>query len=481
MGNCLRFFTVLITMMTLTVAATANHRLFIKSGAPELLTYNELKKLSLPEPLAPPLAVKLERLLTTAFISNEAYYQGVQPRQPEHKRLGPLLRTFSWNIERGHRLDDIMLAFTAPEKFINKVKVQMPEAELAALESGLQMLGTIDLLALTELDMGMPRTGYRDVTRELAAALGMNYAYGVEFVEVAPFQFEQVRSRDEESRYLGLHGSAVLSRYPIRSAKVYRYSYQPFDWFEGNLVPYDDSVDTAKKMFGGFIGQKSGPKQLRRGSRMMLVVDLEVAHLPEQVVTVVVTHLESSASPDGRRMMMREALQYLQSIKNPVILAGDLNTSGVDRARRWQGQRPLPATAPIEPVRGALGELAVPERELLWEVARLKFADGRYFDFRGDAERSTGGRTGILANSNEAAEFGYVPTLEVPGLLGAFGKFKLDWIFVKAYLDAPLDERGSYRFAPHYGKTLTIFNQLKDRLSDHTPLMVDLPLTEPKK
>ena len=43
-----------------------------------------------------------------------------------------------------------------------------------------------DVIVLNEVDFGMKRTDYRNVAADLASALGMNYAYGVEFVEVDP-------------------------------------------------------------------------------------------------------------------------------------------------------------------------------------------------------------------------------------------------------------------------------------------------------
>ena len=66
----------------------------------------------------------------------------------------------------------------------------------------------------------------------------MNYAYGVEFVEVDPI-FElntevvhlpdrqadarlQQDLRIDRERYDGLHGNAILSRYPIRDARIFR-------------------------------------------------------------------------------------------------------------------------------------------------------------------------------------------------------------------------------------------------------------------
>jgi hypothetical protein len=64
--------------------------------------------------------------------------------------------------------------------------------------------------------------------------------------------------------------------------------------------------------------------------------------------------------------------------------------------------------------------------------------------------------------------------------IGFFGKFKLDWFFIKPPgLTHPTDEQ-PHLFAPHFGQTLKILNEsIKDRISDHAPMIVDLPLTEP--
>jgi hypothetical protein len=84
----------------------------------------------------------------------------------------------------------------------------------------------------------MKRTEYRDVVRDLARGLEMNFAYGVEFVEVdrlldlgleeieAPDKNVEARLREDlkvdRTRNRGLHGNAILSRYPIRRARILR-------------------------------------------------------------------------------------------------------------------------------------------------------------------------------------------------------------------------------------------------------------------
>jgi len=60
-------------------------------------------------------------------------------------------------------------------------------------------------------------------------------------------------------------------------------------------------------------------------------------------------------------------------------------------------------------------------------------------------------------------------------------ELKLDWIFVKPIgLTDPDDRDQPYRFAPQFGRTLKSLNySLKDRISDHSPLIVELPLRQP--
>jgi hypothetical protein len=114
-------------------------------------------------------------------------------------------------------------------------------------------------------------------------------------------------------------------------------------------------------------------------------------------------------------------------------------------------------------------------------LKRFRFDDGGAFDFRGDRNRSSGRRTQTLANSNERGGRGFTTTFELPTTLLWIGKFKLDWIFVKPpALTHPFDRKQPYRFAPHFGTTLKDLNySLPKRISDHDPIMVDLPFGEP--
>ena len=112
----------------------------------------------------------------------------------------------------------------AAQRRLNRGKQETIDIQLRTLRDA-------DVIILNEADLGMKRTDYLDVTSELAHALGMNYVFGVEFVEVDRLDdlgVEKVQLEDpalakqmqqdlkpDPSRCLGLHGNAILSRYPI--------------------------------------------------------------------------------------------------------------------------------------------------------------------------------------------------------------------------------------------------------------------------
>ena len=54
---------------------------FVRFSKPELLTFDELVELEKNDPPSPALAEKLEHLVTTPFVSNEAYFNGARPKR----------------------------------------------------------------------------------------------------------------------------------------------------------------------------------------------------------------------------------------------------------------------------------------------------------------------------------------------------------------------------------------------------------------
>ncbi len=511
---------------------------YVRDSEPALFSYDELVQLSLDQQMSPELAEKLHRITTTPFINNEAYYNGAKPQPLEIKGLGPSLRVAVWNIERGMKLDDIQLFITDRDRFLAKAEADRKEAtdagqrvravKLEKVAQQIDVLRDADVWVLNEVDWGVKRSQYREVVRELAKTLNMNWAYGVEFLEIDSKQLgtdtfddredEQTRKelleqfRVDKDRVRALHGTAVLSRYPIRSARLIPFTVG-YDWFkESKIRP----LEKAKRKAAVLVGEDLA-RETRRGGRTTLFVELDVPEISGQRLTIAATHLENRTKPKIRRKQMVELLNAIRDTSNPVVVAGDLNTTGTDATptnvtnmmyKRF-GSADFWATKGVQWTTGVgfaytgaktLMKLAgiqtrvdptsanVPglhanlEHGLFKTVEEFRFADGRAFDFRGMRERTVNEVSGTLADSNERARKGFAPTFATELKWGKvqLAKFKLDWIFVKSALDSPRDLKGSNVLAPYFARTLSdLNNATPEPMSDHSPITVDLPFHEP--
>ena len=137
--------------------------------------------------------------------------------------------------------------------------------ELDVRESG------ADIVLATEMDLGMARSGQHHTTRDLAEALGMGYAFGVEFVELGTGDPYETGLFKNIPNMHGLHGNAILSRYEIENVALL-----PLDaggqWF----------TDTPKN-----------DGQLRIGGRIAMAAQIGG-------MTVVAAHYESESDAQGR-------------------------------------------------------------------------------------------------------------------------------------------------------------------------------------
>jgi endonuclease/exonuclease/phosphatase family metal-dependent hydrolase len=499
--------------------------------APELLTYDELVQLY--EEASPPAALqeKLNQLLTTPFVSNAASARGVAPLMPSASGLGRVLRVVFWNIERGLEYDAVRLAFTNAENFADLIDTKAYPRGSQKRRLILQQVALMkqaDVIVLNEVDFGMRRTDYRDVAADLASALGMNYAYGVEFVEVDPIalgleKFEELPPEEatelqseisvNRPRYRGLHGNAILSRFPLENVRLTPFAYQPHDWYKDELASVRP-LEKGKRKAGEIVFQEKVRREVRRGGRMMLTAEIADARLPGGRVTIVDTHLEDKTKPAGRRKQLEELLARLKATSGPVVVAGDMNTSTQNGTPlSWERLLKNRLGSKSFWIKQGLGILtgiklptlllrglnayrkqadptvsniplvaSNPEAKFFDRLKDFRFADENAFDFRGERLRSIGGKSDTLANSNQRGDKGFITTFEVERTIAFIGKFKLDWIFVKPFaLAKPYDKEGPHRFAPHFGRTLkSLNNAVPDRISDHSPMMVDLPLDEPR-
>lgn len=499
--------------------------------APELLAYDELVQLYEQETPPEALQNKLRLLLTTPFVSNAASARGVRPLLPSTTRLGQFLRIVQWNIERGLEYDAVRLAFTDAAgftKLIDPTAYPRGSEKRRLILQQVQLLKQADVIVLNEVDWGIRRTNYRNVAADLASALGMNYAYGVEFVEVDPIalgleKFEELPPEDraglaaeisvDRARYRGLHGSAILSRFPLEDVRLEPFEHQPHDWYKDELASVRP-LEKGKRKAGEIVFQEKVRREVRRGGRMMLTAEIRDARLPGGRMTVVATHLESKTKPEGRRRQLEELLARIKDAGGPVVVAGDMNTSTQDStptsvgrelkkrlgSRSFWIKQGLGILTGVKLPRMLLGGLNTyrkqadptvrniplvasnPEAKFFDSLKDFRFADGAAFDFRGEQERSVGEKDDTLANSNQRGDKGFITTYEVERTISFVGKFKLDWIFVRPPgLTEHDDDEQPHRFAPHFGRTLkSLNNALEDRISDHSPVTVDLPLGEPR-
>lgn len=175
-----------------------------------------------------------------------------------------------------------------------------------------------DIVLLGEMDLGMARSSNEHTTREMAAALRMNYAYGVEFLEFTGGELQERAQYPGENEW-GYHGNAILSRYPLRNLRMLRFPGIE-KWYDG-------------KSYGATEAEQL---QKRLGGRMAIFATVRLG----RDVTIVSTHLESSSRDStARKVQMEMILEELRAYAKggPVILGGDLN--GVPTEPMFEGVR----------------------------------------------------------------------------------------------------------------------------------------------
>ncbi len=186
------------------------------------------------------------------------------------------LRFACYNIERGLRLDTI---------------IDLWKQHRARLS---------DIILLSEADRGMARSGNRHTAREFGVALGYSWAYAVEFVELTKGNRRERRVLGENQA--GHIGNAILSRFPLSNLQVVRLPCF-FDYSQRFMA--------------------------RIGSRIAVIADVRI---DGYLLTVVSVHLESDSSPKQRSIQIEALLAAIRERDSgqPIIIGGDMNTTGLD-------------------------------------------------------------------------------------------------------------------------------------------------------
>jgi endonuclease/exonuclease/phosphatase family metal-dependent hydrolase len=190
---------------------------------------------------------------------------------------------------------------------------------LKYLDSSIELLEPLeaDALLLTELDIGMARSGNRRTVEELAERLHAGYAFGLEYLELDLGDAREREWHAGEINTSGLHGAAIVSRHRLSRPAVIRLELDGA-WFDGQR---------GERRIGGRIG---------------VAATLTVAGV---LVTLVSVHFESHSDPAHRAEQMRRLLDavdaYAPPDRQPVLIGGDFNTSTVGRNwSRGTGDKP---------------------------------------------------------------------------------------------------------------------------------------------
>lgn len=489
------------------------------------INYSDLVELSKTDNPSGPLLDKLNKQLNIPIVKQPPIKE---LKFLEKKELGKFFRIAHWNIERGFKIDEIIASFLAGEfaKSENVHSKDLVEEEKLNKTRQLIALAKSSIILLNEVDIGIPRTNYRNIVQEIATVLKMGFVYGTEFIEVDPYQLGIKKFTDEEKvyledqavkqlenlqkdKFLGLHGSAILTKYPIVSSRIIRLP-DCYSWFseEDSKISAIEKIrrGTAEKVFAAKV-----LTELRHGGRMALVADIRLPN--NQIVTVVSVHLENRCLPECRQIQIKYLLQKIKDVNNPVIIGGDFNTTGTDASPtsvkkevfkkvkdpEFVAKQAILYLTPLGLIEnltvGVINQfrnykdpttkhipVVFPNKEskLFGIFENFQFSDKKSFDLRGVSSKAYEGRNGLLSNSNERDLKGFEPTFELPRAFGV-AKYKLDWFFVKPLnLKKPNNKDGSYAYAPHFGRTLKLVNDNgTEKLSDHYPIIVDIPVEEP--
>ncbi|MGE6783368.1 endonuclease/exonuclease/phosphatase family protein [Ensifer adhaerens] len=155
------------------------------------------------------------------------------------------------------------------------------------------------VVLLSEMDNGMARTGQRHPTAEVAADLGMQYAYGIEFIELGLGSDTEREFCEDNFNAKGFHGNALMASVPLGRPFMLRL------W--GERLWFTDG------------------EQPRLGERFAIGAVIQTEAGPFVAVS---THLESATTAVYRERQVKELIDALDEAfpRLPVLIGGDLNT-----------------------------------------------------------------------------------------------------------------------------------------------------------
>ena len=325
------------------------------------------------------------------------------------------IRVVSWNIERGKQLDNIITFFKEDSE-----------------------LSKADIILAIECDNGMGRTDNRNVTKELAEALGMNYCFAPSYLVLGKGAIGETTHQTKNTT--ALHGTAILSKYPIELA-------------QGIDVP------PVKEVF------HSSEKRL--GCKKGLVAKI---NLGNKSIALGAIHIDLSSTATDRANQLEAVLKSLPKTDMQIV-GGDFNCSTFNS--RKKGELFLQIISKFITVKfsGIIEHYMTPELKFDKPLFDKIIEFGFDFDSFNDKTKGT-----LYFDINDEITHEKSSKILPPFLLRNLKRrlqpwngcvpLKLDWIVGKdcIAINAQTIEK------PEVNKVL---------LSDHNPIWVDLNVNKP--
>lgn len=285
-------------------------------------------------------------------------------------------------------------------------------------------LSRADLLFVNEVDVGMARSGNRNVAADLAELLGMTWVFAPAHLELTKGVGADLDATGDNT--IGLQGNAILSRYRLTAARVIP------------LPVCFEAFEFHEKRFG-------------RRAAVVATLATEFGDL-----TLAGTHLEVRDTPQCRARQMQALLAALPA--GPAVVAGDFNCSTFERGNL------------VRTVRGVLRLFGNPER-LRADLRRPQTREPLFRALAAAGFGIEGWNTDDMTIVERVE--GLEDAAHLPGpvrravlarldRLGRRLEFRLDWFAGRGL---------------HARRAMTLprlYDEDGERLSDHAPIVVDV-------
>ena len=476
---------------------------------------------------------KTTAILNTPIINNTINVQEKYTYKT-HPKLKELVVLTQWDLEQNTSFEKIKDAFFAPEKLVetsftdynSNTFFLSSDKDIATEKFDIikdkiikqsNILRSADVFVFNNITIGMPENDYKNTPLEIATMLGYNYAFIPEFIEVDPIYIGLEKTKNftiDKEKYQGLSGTAIISRFPLKNVRIKNLK-SVYDWYEIEKNNHY-ALETASRFAMKSVFKEENDRNVRLGGRKALLADIEI---PNGQFTIVATQIEKRTRPNERAKQMKSLLNQIKDIQNPVILAGNFNTTtynhqpkGVKNVLKNKFTDPdaiaetvfffvvpvgVVVSWIVRPVFDIFRKVNDPtvisipifspnrEKKMFNALKRFEFEDGYKFDFRGNPDTSIGSSKKMFSSSNERGKKGYISTYKTQRNLG-ISNYKISWIIAKSYNTEnrpnPKKDEISERMAPHFGMTFYELNfSYANPISIQAPISAVFPITDYKK